>query len=29
VHPTRFAGSGDAMKALRRAVADAVVAELG
>jgi CubicO group peptidase (beta-lactamase class C family) len=29
VHPTRFAGSGDAMKALRRAVADAVVEELG
>ncbi len=29
VHPTRFAGSADAMKSLRRAVADAVVAELG
>jgi serine-type D-Ala-D-Ala carboxypeptidase len=29
VHPTRFAGSADAMRQLRRAVADAVVAELG
>jgi serine-type D-Ala-D-Ala carboxypeptidase len=29
VHPTRFAGSADAMKRLRRAVADAVVEELG
>jgi CubicO group peptidase (beta-lactamase class C family) len=29
VHPTRFRGTAEAMKALRRAVADAVVAELG
>jgi CubicO group peptidase (beta-lactamase class C family) len=29
VHPTRFRGSAEAMKALRRAVADAVVVELG
>jgi serine-type D-Ala-D-Ala carboxypeptidase len=29
VHPTRFRGTAEAMKALRRAVGDAVVAELG
>ena len=29
VHPTRFRGSAEAIKALRRAVADAVVDELG